>query len=113
MALLQFWKNSKETVLGLNIQQIVSSAGDGKLRDGSKTSLEPREFLRQIPSESLFAYLNQCLEEKFESRGFVLQTSLTNWAGGLTSRLKTVSTRGSGMPLALMAYGVSQGSVSL
>ena len=31
MPLLELWTNSKDAVLGLNIQQIVSVAGEGKL----------------------------------------------------------------------------------
>ena len=73
MALLQFWKTAKEVVLEQNIQQIVSNAGDGRLRDQSKCSEELRTFLKEVPSERLYAYARHCLEEKFDDGGLVLQ----------------------------------------
>jgi hypothetical protein len=33
MPLLQFWKTAKDEVLKMTIEQVVSSAGDGRLRD--------------------------------------------------------------------------------
>ena len=40
MALIQFWNASPEPVTDLTVEQIVSSAGDGDLRDGSECSSE-------------------------------------------------------------------------
>lgn len=73
MALLAFWKSNRDAVLGLSVQQILSSAGDGKLRDGTECSREFREFLRETPSEYLYRYVQHCLDSPFNDSGLVLQ----------------------------------------
>jgi hypothetical protein len=73
MPLLNFWKNNREDVLKLTIEQIVANSGDGNLRDGSESSRELREFLTFIPSEFLFGYARHCLENSFTHGGYVLQ----------------------------------------
>jgi hypothetical protein len=73
MALLAFWKSSRDHVLGQTIHQIVSNAGDGKLRDGSECATELRQFLREVPSEHLSNYMQQCLDASFTDSGLVLQ----------------------------------------
>ena len=73
MALLQFLRSNRDIVLNQTIQQIVSNAGDANLRDGSQASAEFREFLTQIPIDSLFAYMRQCLDALFTRSGCVLQ----------------------------------------
>src|SRR4029079_9046562 len=73
MPLLAFWKTNREEVLGLSVQQLVSSAGDGKLRDNSPCADEFRQFLRETPSEKLFEYIDTCLQEGFTDSGLVLQ----------------------------------------
>lgn len=73
MALLHFWRNNREIVLGQSIQQVVSNAGDGNLRDGNLASSEFREFLTLVPVDSLFSYMRQCLDAPFAKSGSVLQ----------------------------------------
>lgn len=73
MALLDFWKNNRDAVLGLKIEQVLSSAGDGQLRDGSDCSRELRQFLAEVPSESIFRYVQHCLDSPFSNSGLVLQ----------------------------------------
>jgi hypothetical protein len=73
MALLHFWKTNREIVLSQTVQQVVSNAGDGNLRDGGVASQEFREFLTLAPSEALFNYARQCLENPFTKSGCVLQ----------------------------------------
>ena len=73
MALLHFWKTNRGIVLSRTVQQVVSNAGDGNLRDGSAASQEFREFLKLPPSEALFSYARQCLENPFPKSGCVLQ----------------------------------------
>jgi hypothetical protein len=73
MPLLNFWKNSKEDVLKMSIEQVVSSAGDGVLRDQSSCSTELREFFRIAPLENLFDYARHCLDSSFNKSGLVLQ----------------------------------------
>lgn len=73
MALLQFWATNREGVLSQTIRQIVNNAGDGRLLDGSECSRELRQFLREAPSDRLFAYAHYCLDDDFEHKGFALQ----------------------------------------
>lgn len=60
-------------ILKLDIRQIVTIAGDGKLKDGSTCSKEFRKFLRNIDAQKLFEYVDYCLEEKFDDSGLALQ----------------------------------------
>ena len=73
MPLLNFWKNSREDVLKLRIEQVVSNAGDGIVRDNCPTSSELRDYFTQCPAENLFAYAQQCLDKTFVNSGLVLQ----------------------------------------
>ena len=73
MALLHFWKTNRDIVLSQTVQQVVSNAGDGNLRDGGAASQEFRAFLKLAPSEALFGYARQCLEDPFTKSGCVLQ----------------------------------------
>lgn len=73
MALLSFWKSNKDEVLKQSIEQVVSNAGNGNLRDNSDCSIEFRQFLKVAPSEQLFGYARHCLETAFDNGGFVLQ----------------------------------------
>lgn len=73
MALLAFWQSNRDAVLGLTIQQILGNAGDGRLRDGSDCSRELREFLREVPSDYIFHYVQHCLDGAFNDSGLVLQ----------------------------------------
>jgi hypothetical protein len=73
MPLLAFWKSARDEVSKLSIEQIVSSAGDGVLKDNSPCSDELREYLSEIPSETIAAYIDQCLASSFAKGGMVLQ----------------------------------------
>ena len=73
MPLLDFWKSAPKTVGKLSIEQIVTNAGDGILRDGSVCSTELREYLSQIPSEKIAGYVEHCLSSSFAKGGMVLQ----------------------------------------
>jgi hypothetical protein len=42
MPLLSFWSSNRDEVLKMTIQQVVSSAGDGQLRDGTEASSQLR-----------------------------------------------------------------------
>lgn len=80
MPLVDIWEKSHEAVLNMSIQQIVSMAGDGKLKDKTDTSKELRIFLSKIDSGSLKRFAKQCLTEPFTDSGFVLQ-DIINEAG--------------------------------
>jgi len=71
--LLALWKSSPEAVSQMNVEQIVSAAGDGLLKDGSACSSELREYLSDIPSPSLAGYIDHCLSTSFGKSGMVLQ----------------------------------------
>ena len=44
MRLLDIWSSTEEAVLDMNIQQILSMAGDGTLKDQSEWAAELQEF---------------------------------------------------------------------
>lgn len=80
MPLVDIWEKSQEAVLSMSIQQIVSMAGDGKLRDNTDASKELRVFLSEVDSNSLRRFAKQCLTEPFTDSGLVLQ-DIINEAG--------------------------------
>ncbi len=80
MALLDLWSSNPDAISSFTIEQVVSSAGDGKLRDHSICSHELREYLAQVKSEKLAEYIAQCLNEPFDKSGLVLQ-DLVNEVG--------------------------------
>jgi len=73
MTLASLWKEQRNQLKDKHIKQIIAFAGDGKLNDDSLTSAEFREFLSQIPSIDIKRYLEECVSEKFDNNGFVLQ----------------------------------------
>ena len=73
MPLLSLWESDPKTVEQFTVQQAVSFAGDGKLKDGSDCSLEFRKYLSQIETSKLKVYVEQCLGEAFDKSGLVLQ----------------------------------------
>jgi hypothetical protein len=73
MPLLALWTSNPATVAELNIDQVVATAGDGSLKDGSACSDELRQYLSQIPSRKLARYIEQCLTSTFAKGGMVLQ----------------------------------------
>ncbi|MCP4685975.1 MAG: hypothetical protein GY867_11115 [bacterium] len=73
MGLTELWQTSRDQFQEKQVHQIIAFAGGGKLRDGSNTSLEFREFLSHIPSKVLERYANGCLESSFKDSGLALQ----------------------------------------
>lgn len=69
----EIWTKSKETFDSKTLPQILSFAGDGKLKDNNVTSIEFRELLDQVPSSLLKQFANSCLIERFDDSGFALQ----------------------------------------
>jgi hypothetical protein len=61
MPLLAFWKSAPGTVEQLTVEQVVSNAGDGVLKDNSACSAELSEYLSQIASSKLAGYVEHCL----------------------------------------------------
>lgn len=73
MPLLALWASNPEAVTQLTVEQVVATAGDGKLRDESDCSREFRQYLSQVTTERLAAYAEHCLTIPFTNSGFVLQ----------------------------------------
>ena len=73
MPLIDIWRNNKDNIRSYAVRQVVASAGDGRLRDGSECANEFRAYLRETGSDKLAAYARECLEETFEDGGLVLQ----------------------------------------
>jgi hypothetical protein len=72
-SITELWTKSKDTFETKTIAQILSFAGDGKLRDNNQTSIEFRELLEQVPSRLLKQFADNCLADSFTDSGFVLQ----------------------------------------
>jgi radical SAM superfamily enzyme with C-terminal helix-hairpin-helix motif len=73
MPLLSLVASSPEAVRQLNIEQVVATAGDGRLRDGTESQRELREYLRQVSIDALATYADHCLSKAFPKGGQVLQ----------------------------------------
>jgi hypothetical protein len=73
MALLDLWNSNPNAISSFSIEQIVTSAGDGKFKDNTLCSKEVRTYLSQISSSKLFEYVNYCLSNAFNKSGEVLQ----------------------------------------
>lgn len=72
-SITELWTQNREFLDGKSIQQILAFTGEGKLKDNSKTSIEFREFLENIPTENLGNYSEECLSNSFTDSGIVLQ----------------------------------------
>jgi hypothetical protein len=73
MPLLSLWQSNPDAIDQFSIEQVVSTAGDGNLLDGSPCSLELHGFLSQVRSRKLSIYIEHCLSTRFEKGGMVLQ----------------------------------------
>lgn len=77
MPLLSLVASSPEAVRQLTIEQVVATAGDGRLRDGTESQRELREYLRQVAIDALATYADYCLSNAFSKGGQVLQDLVT------------------------------------
>jgi hypothetical protein len=73
MPLISLAQSAPDAVAQFSIQQVVGSAGDGKLRDKSECAAELRQYLGEIESSKIATYVEQCLSSSFEKSGMVLQ----------------------------------------
>lgn len=73
MALIDLWTKDRYQLVDKHVQQVIAFAGDGKLGDDSKASYELRLYLRNIPSDLISKYADQCLQDAFPNSGFALQ----------------------------------------
>ncbi len=72
MPLLSLVASNPKAVLQLIIEQVVATAGDGRLRDGTESQQELREYLRQTTVDVLAEYVDYCLKNPFPKSGQVL-----------------------------------------
>ena len=73
MPLTALWKSAPNAVAEFKIDQVVSTAGDGNIKDNSVCSSEFRAFLKEIQSDKIASYVDQCLSNSFNNSGYVLQ----------------------------------------
>lgn len=73
MALINLWHADKQQIVAKRIDQLIAFAGEGKLRDDNSTSNEFRSLLRAVTSEVVGQWMEECLENRFNDFGFVLQ----------------------------------------
>ena len=57
----------------MTIEQLVTTAGDGILKDGSECSAEIREYFQGESVDRLAEHVDRCLEAPFNKSGLVLQ----------------------------------------
>ena len=75
MSLINLWRATPETVLGMTLPTVVRMAidPDNSLKDGSPGSLAFRQFLTEVDSKKLASFATYCLENAFTDSGQVLQ----------------------------------------
>ena len=95
MPLLSVWTSNPSAVTEFNIEQVVSAAGDGNLKDASSCTEELREYLSQIPSKKIAEYLDHCLEHSFQKSGMVLQDLVNELARRLDYKVTNGHYQGS------------------
>jgi hypothetical protein len=78
--LLDIWLEQKSFFQTKTIEQLISIAGDGRLRDGNETSIQLQEVLSNLPGDRIEAYIDHCLSHAFQHSGLALQ-DLVNEVG--------------------------------
>lgn len=73
MPLLALWNSNPDAIKELVVEQVVATAGDGVLKDGTACSKELRAYLAQVESNQLATYIERCLTSSFPKSGLVLQ----------------------------------------
>jgi hypothetical protein len=73
MPLTALWKSNPVAVGEFTNEQVVATAGDGNLKDGSVCSHELREYLGGIAADKIASYIEHCLSSSFGKGGMVLQ----------------------------------------
>lgn len=79
-SLLDIWIKQNAFFEVKSVEQVISIAGDGHLRDGSESSKQLRELFANIPLKSIIKYIDECLNNPFSQSGFALQ-DLVNEVG--------------------------------
>src|SRR5262249_39418367 len=77
MPLLSLVASSPEAVRQLTIEQVVATAGDGRLRDGTESQRELREYLRQVTIDALATYFDGIWRDP-SGHGLVIEVKTTD-----------------------------------
>ena len=80
MSLIEIWQKTPQQLSDKHVQQIITFAGNGKLKDANNTSEEFRSYVDVIPLSVLGRYAVECLEQRFDDGGLALQ-DVVNQAG--------------------------------
>lgn len=94
MSLVDLWQSSPNQLSDKHVQQVITFAGTGKLKDGSSTSDEFRAFIELIPSSELARYASECLESRFDDSGLALQDIINQCGRRLGLQVKDGLYRG-------------------
>src|SRR5271163_586215 len=73
MPLISLWSSNPTAIEEFSVEQVVATAGDGNLRDGSLCSQEIRAYLSEITCTKIAQYIERCLSQHFSKGGMVLQ----------------------------------------
>jgi hypothetical protein len=73
MNLVELWQSESPQIAVKRIDQLIAFAGDGQLKDGNATCIELRQLLRGVSSDYLERWVEECLDQRFQDFGFVLQ----------------------------------------
>lgn len=73
MSLLEIYNSTPGSIAHFKVEQIVSAAGEGELKDGTNCSEQLRAYFGQVPTEKLALYVEHCLTSAFPKNGLVLQ----------------------------------------
>lgn len=94
--LLQIWMSQRGFFETKSIEQLISIAGDGTLRDGNETSNQLRELFANLPSMHIEKYVNACLTHAVSQGGLVLQDLVNEIGSRLGFSLESGRYRGGG-----------------
>jgi hypothetical protein len=94
--LLDIWLGKKDFFESKTVEQVVSIAGDGRLKDDSATSRQLRELFSNVPSDLLSRYISECLSSSFDQSGLVLQDLVNELGRRLSFEVEPGYYRGGG-----------------
>src|SRR5262245_11874771 len=94
--LLQIWMSQRSFFETKSIEQLISIAGDGTLRDGNETSSQLRELFANLPSIHIKKYINACLNHPVSQGGLVLQDLVNEIGSRLGFSIESGRYRGGG-----------------
>jgi hypothetical protein len=94
--LLDIWLGKKDFFESKTVEQVVSIAGDGRLKDDGDTSRQLRALFSNVPSNFLSRYISACLTSSFDQSGLVLQDLVNELGRRLSFEVEPGYYRGGG-----------------